>query len=204
MEGAGGRGGRGEKGSRFGVEDEVRRGSIYNGARVLWVPWRSSTAMAVQGAKGQGDGGVVLGIMVELGSAGAREEEGLDSFRVSRFKKQGKPNNKGNFKKGGKKVAAPPEKPKAGPKPDTVCYYCKEKGHWKRNCSKYLADLKSGLIKKKGKEPDDVVDEEGDALGIPKLRRLSLLKICEDDQGIPKLRAFTPLDHSISYSSLDP
>ncbi|KAK1678373.1 hypothetical protein QYE76_039221 [Lolium multiflorum] len=25
----------------------------------------------------------------------------------------------------------------------------KEKGHWKRNCSKYLADLKSGLVKKK-------------------------------------------------------
>ncbi|KAK1615809.1 hypothetical protein QYE76_021326 [Lolium multiflorum] len=64
------------------------------------------------------------------------------------FQKQGKP-KKGNFKKGGKKAVAPPEKPKAGPKPDTVCYYCKEKGHWKRNCPKYLADLKSGLIKKK-------------------------------------------------------
>jgi hypothetical protein len=32
-----------------------------------------------------------------------------------------------------------------------------------------------------GEEPDDVVDEEGDALGIPKLRRLSLLKICRDE-----------------------
>ncbi|KAK1694490.1 hypothetical protein QYE76_011187 [Lolium multiflorum] len=54
-------------------------------------------------------------------------------------------------------------------------------------------------------EPDDVVDEEGDALGIPKLRRLSLLRICRDEpRGIPKLRAFTPLDHSISFSSLDP
>ncbi|KAK1609453.1 hypothetical protein QYE76_033126 [Lolium multiflorum] len=56
-----------------------------------------------------------------------------------------------------------------------------------------------------GEEPDDVVDEEGDALGIPKLRRLSLLKICRDEpRGIPKLRAFTPLDLSISFSSLDP
>ncbi|KAK1649062.1 hypothetical protein QYE76_066867 [Lolium multiflorum] len=54
-----------------------------------------------------------------------------------------------NFKKGGKKVAAPPEKPKAGPKPETVCYYCQGKGHWKRNCTKYLADLKSGHAKKK-------------------------------------------------------
>ena len=25
-------------------------------------------------------------------------------------------------------------------------HYCKNKGHWKRNCKKYLGDLKSGLI----------------------------------------------------------
>src|SRR5664279_4320855 len=24
--------------------------------------------------------------------------------------------------------------------PGIVCYYCKEEGHWKRNCTKYLAD----------------------------------------------------------------
>ena len=32
-----------------------------------------------------------------------------------------------------------------------------------------------------GEEPDNVVDEEGDALGIPKLRCLSLLEICRDE-----------------------
>ncbi|KAK1666303.1 hypothetical protein QYE76_054462 [Lolium multiflorum] len=68
--------------------------------------------------------------------------------KTTSFKKQGKP-KKGNFKKGGKKAAAPPEKPKGGPKPDTECYYCNRKGYWKRNCPKYLADLKSGLVKKK-------------------------------------------------------
>ncbi|KAK1606448.1 hypothetical protein QYE76_030121 [Lolium multiflorum] len=47
------------------------------------------------------------------------------------------------------KAAAPPEKPKGGPKPDSDCYHCNGKGHWKRNCPKYLADLKSGLVKKK-------------------------------------------------------
>ncbi|KAK1666745.1 hypothetical protein QYE76_054904 [Lolium multiflorum] len=78
-----------------------------------------------------------------------KENQVLMVNKTTSFKKQGKP-NKGNFKKGGKKVVAPPEKPKAGPKPDTVCYYCKEKGHWKRNCPKYLADLKSGHVKKKG------------------------------------------------------
>ncbi|KAK1662342.1 hypothetical protein QYE76_050501 [Lolium multiflorum] len=67
--------------------------------------------------------------------------------KTTKFKKQGKP--KKDLKKGGKKAAAHPEKPKGGPKPDTDCYYCNGKGHWKRNCSKYLADLKSGLVKKK-------------------------------------------------------
>ncbi|KAK1645139.1 hypothetical protein QYE76_062944 [Lolium multiflorum] len=57
---------------------------------------------------------------------------------------------------GGKKAATPPMKPKNGPKPDAECYYCKEKGHWKRNCSKYLADLKSGLVKKKKEGISDI------------------------------------------------
>ncbi|KAK1682690.1 hypothetical protein QYE76_043538 [Lolium multiflorum] len=77
-----------------------------------------------------------------------KENQVLMVNKTTSFKKQGKP-NKGNFKKGCKKVAAPPEKPKAGPKPETVCYYCQGKGHWKRNCTKYLADLKSGHVKKK-------------------------------------------------------
>ncbi|KAK1678830.1 hypothetical protein QYE76_039678 [Lolium multiflorum] len=81
-----------------------------------------------------------------------KENQVLMVNKTTSFKKQGKP-NKGNFKKGGKKVAPPPEKPKAGPKPETVCY-CQGKGHWKRNCTKYLADLKSGHVKKK--ELDEV------------------------------------------------
>ncbi|KAK1609253.1 hypothetical protein QYE76_032926 [Lolium multiflorum] len=76
-----------------------------------------------------------------------KEHQVLMVNKTTSFKKQGK--SKGKFKKGGKKAATPPMKPKNGPKPDADCYYCKEKGHWKRNCSKYLADLKSGLVKKK-------------------------------------------------------
>ncbi|KAK1626001.1 hypothetical protein QYE76_000316 [Lolium multiflorum] len=78
-----------------------------------------------------------------------KEHQVLMVNKTTNFKKQGKPKNEGNFNKGGKKAAAPPKKPKASPKPDTVCFDCKEDGHWKRNCSKYLADLKSGNIKKK-------------------------------------------------------
>ncbi|KAK1607251.1 hypothetical protein QYE76_030924 [Lolium multiflorum] len=78
-----------------------------------------------------------------------KEHQVLMVNKTTSFKKQGK--SKGKFKKGGKKAATPPVKPKSGPKPDAECYY-KEKGHWKRNCSKYLADLKSGLVKKKKEE----------------------------------------------------
>ncbi|KAK1585101.1 hypothetical protein QYE76_042238 [Lolium multiflorum] len=79
-----------------------------------------------------------------------KEHQVLMVNKTTSFKKQGK--SKGKNKKSGKKAATPPVKPKSGPKPDAECYYCKEKGHWKRNCSKYLADLKSGLIKKKKEE----------------------------------------------------
>ena len=40
------------------------------------------------------------------------------------------------------------KKPKSGPKPETKCFYCKGTGHWKRNCSKYLADKKDGKVNK--------------------------------------------------------
>ncbi|KAK1685102.1 hypothetical protein QYE76_045950, partial [Lolium multiflorum] len=79
-----------------------------------------------------------------------KEHQVLMVNKTTSFKKQGK--SKGKNKKSGKKAATPPVKPKSGPKPDAECYYCKEKGHWKRNCSKYLADLKSGLVKKKKEE----------------------------------------------------
>ncbi|KAK1695080.1 hypothetical protein QYE76_011777 [Lolium multiflorum] len=67
-----------------------------------------------------------------------KEHQVLMVNKTTKFKKQGKP--KKDLKKGGKKAAAHPEKPKGGPKPDLLCYYCNGKGHWKRNCSKYLAD----------------------------------------------------------------
>ncbi|KAK1631034.1 hypothetical protein QYE76_005349 [Lolium multiflorum] len=70
----------------------------------------------------------------------------MAALRKTSFKKQGK--SKGKNKKSGKKAATPPMKPKSGPKPDAECY-SRRRDLWKRNCSKYLADLKSGLVKKK-------------------------------------------------------
>ena len=43
------------------------------------------------------------------------------------FKKKGK-GEKGNFKKNGKQATAPVKKPKAGPKPEIECFYCKVNG----------------------------------------------------------------------------
>ncbi|KAK1697897.1 hypothetical protein QYE76_014594 [Lolium multiflorum] len=78
-----------------------------------------------------------------------KEHQVLMVNKTTSFKKQGK--SKGKFKKGGKKAATPPMKPKNGPKPDAECYYCKEKGHWKHNCSKYLADRRAALSRRRKK-----------------------------------------------------
>ena len=77
-----------------------------------------------------------------------KEHQVLLVNKTTKFKK-GKSKQKGHFKKGGKKVTMPTKKTKAGPKPETECFYCKGEGHWKQNCPKYLADLKNGNIKKK-------------------------------------------------------
>ena len=74
-----------------------------------------------------------------------KEHQVLMVNKTTSFKKA--KTKKGKFKKGGKTVANPEKKPKDGPKPDIVCFYCKGTGHWKRNCPKYLADKKAGNVK---------------------------------------------------------
>ena len=77
-----------------------------------------------------------------------KEHQVLMVNKTTSFKKKVKGKKKGNFKKNGKQVAAQEKKPKSGPKPETKCFYCKQTGHWKRNCPKYLADKKDGKVNK--------------------------------------------------------
>ena len=72
-----------------------------------------------------------------------KEHQVLMVNKTTSFKEKGK-GKKGNFKKNGKQVVAQVKKPKSRPKPETECFYCKQTGHWKRNCPKYLADKKDG------------------------------------------------------------
>ena len=65
-----------------------------------------------------------------------KEHEVLMVNKTTSFKKKGKGKKKGNFKTNNKQVAAQEKKPKSGPKPETECFYCKQTGHWKRNCPK--------------------------------------------------------------------
>ena len=67
--------------------------------------------------------------------------------KTTSFKKKGK-GKKGKFKKNGKQVATPVNKLKAGPKPETECFYYEGNGHSKPNCPKYLADKKDGKVNK--------------------------------------------------------
>ena len=55
---------------------------------------------------------------------------------------------KWNFKKNDKLVATPVKKPKAGPKPETECFYFKGNGHWKRISPKYLVEKRDGKVNK--------------------------------------------------------
>ena len=59
-----------------------------------------------------------------------KEHQVLMVNKTTSFKKKGK-GKKGNFKKNGKQVAAPVNKPKVEPKPETKCFYCKGNGHSK-------------------------------------------------------------------------
>ncbi|KAK1600893.1 hypothetical protein QYE76_018412, partial [Lolium multiflorum] len=68
-----------------------------------------------------------------------KEHQVLMVNKTTSFKKQGK--SKGKNKKSGKKAATPPVKPKSGPKPMLSAILARRRDR-KRNCSKYLADLK--------------------------------------------------------------
>src|ERR1041385_3606235 len=71
--------------------------------------------------------------------------------KTTEFKNSGKreKGKKGGPKKDGKSVVIHPKAPKPGPKPGVECFYCKDDGHWKRNCPKYLKDKKVGQIAKR-------------------------------------------------------
>ncbi|XP_056684413.1 glycine-rich RNA-binding protein RZ1B-like [Spinacia oleracea] len=70
--------------------------------------------------------------------------------RGGKFKKSGK---KRNAKKGGdkasptKQTGAKSVKRKVSqPTSESECFYCKKKGHWKRDCLKLKEDQKNGTV----------------------------------------------------------
>ena len=94
---------------------------------------------------------VILELFAVLKSAKVdikMEHQVLMVNKTTSFKEKGKGKKKGNLKKTDKQVVTPEKKPKSGPKPETECFYCKQTGHCKWNCPKYLADKKDGKVNK--------------------------------------------------------
>ena len=67
--------------------------------------------------------------------------------KTTSFKKKGKGKER-ELQENEKQVATPVKKPKAEPKSEAKCFYCKGNGHWKRNYPKYLADKMDGKVNK--------------------------------------------------------
>jgi hypothetical protein len=51
-----------------------------------------------------------------------------------------------------------PRKERPRPKADAECFFCKEKGHWKRNCPKYLAKRKKTGASSSGISNINIID----------------------------------------------
>ena len=76
-----------------------------------------------------------------------KEHQVLMIDKTTSFKRMAK-GKKGNFKWKDKQVVTTAKKPKAKPKPQTECFYCKGNGHWKRKCPEYLVNKKDGKVNK--------------------------------------------------------
>ena len=75
--------------------------------------------------------------------------------KTTSFKKKGKSKGKATEKSGAKTKK---KTSGTGPNKDTECFYCKAKGHWKRNCKKYLADRKKPGFTSEGIKVIHVID----------------------------------------------
>ncbi|KAJ4744212.1 Transposon Ty1-GR1 Gag-Pol polyprotein [Rhynchospora pubera] len=93
-------------------------------------------------------------MLVETEDSLKKEKGPKDVLAVSdkskKIKKRGRKSKKGKgpvTPQGPTKGAPVGSKKKKNPAtPETVCYYCSNKGHWRRNCPKYLADKKAGTV----------------------------------------------------------
>ncbi|XP_044457403.1 uncharacterized protein [Triticum aestivum] len=74
--------------------------------------------------------------------------------KTTSFKKKGKVKNGKGVSKTDTKG-----KPKRGPTKETECFFCKDKGHWKRNCKKFLAEKKSGKSSTRTSEDTRTAEE---------------------------------------------
>src|SRR6185312_7485375 len=87
----------------------------------------------------------------------------------------------------------PAPKAKSGPTSEDECFHCHEKGHWSRNCKKYLEEKKK---KKKGSETSTSginVIEINIALSSSEswvLDTGSMIHTCKSLQGLSETRRF--------------
>ncbi|XP_074283293.1 uncharacterized protein LOC141607843 [Silene latifolia] len=82
-----------------------------------------------------------------LNASTSRDMLNINAKSKGKFRKSA---NKGKkptpYKGNGKAIDNSSPKPKKGATSDDKCHYCNGMGHWKRNCPKYLGDIKAGRV----------------------------------------------------------
>ena len=83
-------------------------------------------------------------VMLKTAEVEIKKEHMLMVNKAVDFKKSGGKGKQSWKSRREGKMSAKTKTTRSGPRASVECFYCKEKGHWKRNCPKYLEDRKSG------------------------------------------------------------
>ncbi|XP_074298596.1 uncharacterized protein LOC141629506 [Silene latifolia] len=88
-----------------------------------------------------------------LNASTSKDMLNINAKSKGKFKKSANKGKKPTPYKGkGKDIESCSSKPKNGATSDDKCHYCIGVGHWKRNCPKYLGDIKAGRVTLVGHE----------------------------------------------------
>ncbi|CAN0914834.1 G-type lectin S-receptor-like serine/threonine-protein kinase At2g19130 [Linum grandiflorum] len=146
----------------FTMDPELANDMILNTLHDGFLPFRMNYNM--RGEVHDLDQMLNLLIAAEKDMKSEQSKDVLVVNHVQKFKRKG--NRRGPYQVKNKVVVASQGMGTTTGKkvdPSDECYHCKQKGHWKRNCPKYLEDLKNGMSTSKANDSSSL---DNNTIGI--------------------------------------